>query len=94
MLHPLILEHIVATWVAGLHMMSIGWASYANIATTGYGIYMHSSVMHEWNFLGSEDSHMHTRSIENLCLRATRNIRRQYRASRELFPSYLHEFIY
>lgn len=69
-LQPLIFEHILS----GLHIISNGWASYANVASTGYGNYMHSSVIHKRNFIDPGDSDVHTQSFENLWIWATRKI--------------------
>jgi len=85
-LEPLTVQHILP----GSHIMSDGWASYANIANIQHGIYMHSVVIHEQHFVDPNDLDIHTQTVENLWMRAKRKLRRQYGTSRELFPSYLH----
>ena len=89
-LEPLIEQHILP----GSHIMSDGWASYMNIANIRNGNYMHSVVIREHNFVDLDDPDVHTQTVENMWMRAKRKLRREYGTSRELFPSYLHEFIY
>lgn len=58
------------------------------------GIYMHSVVVHERNFVDPVDPEIHTQNIENLWMRAKRKLKRQFGTSRALFPSYLDEFAF
>lgn len=82
-------------WVLpGTHIISDGWASYQNINVWANGVYTHSAVIHERNFVDPNDSETHTQNIENLWMRAKRKIRRQFGTSETLFPSYLHEFMW
>lgn len=78
----------------GSHIISDGWAAYANIAQIGYGIYEHSVVIHQQHFVNPNDANVHTQTIENTWMRAKRKLKRQFGTSRALFPSYLHEFVY
>ena len=49
---------------------------------------------HQTHFLDPNDSEIHTQNVENMWMRAKRKIKRQFGTSRELFPSYLHEFVF
>lgn len=42
------------TIVPGTHIVSEGWAAYANIEQIQYGIYTHSVAVHDRNFVGPE----------------------------------------
>jgi transposase-like protein len=83
-------EHILP----GTHIMSDGWAAYANIRDIRHGIYDHSVVVHQQNFVDPANPEVHTQNVENMWMRAKRKIRRQFGTSRALFPSYLSEFVY
>jgi len=87
---PLIEQYILP----GSHIMSDGWAAYANIDVIWHGIYLHSVIVHQRNFVDPHDPDVHTECVENMWMRAKRKLRRQFGTSRELFPSYLHEFMY
>jgi len=76
----------------GSHIMSDGWAAYRNLEQLANGIYMHSVVVHERNFVNPLDPNIHTQTIENLWMRAKRKLKRQFGTSRANFPSYLREF--
>jgi transposase-like protein len=89
-LQALILKHILP----GSHIMSDGWAAYAGIPALGGGIYEHSVVVHQHNFVDPMDCDVHTQSVENMWMRAKRKLKRQFGTSRALFESYLHEFAY
>jgi len=89
-LETLIERHILP----GSHIISDGWASYANILNIALGIYMHSVVNHSLHFFDPQDEDIHTQNIENMWMRAKRKLKRQFGKSRELFPSYLHEFVF
>ena len=67
-LTPLIQRFILP----GSHIISDGWASYANILTINNGIYEHSIVIHEHNFVDPNDDRVHTQNIENTWMRAKR----------------------
>ena len=87
-LEALILQHILP----GSHIISDGWPAYVNIDQLGNGIYMHSVIVHQHNFVDPIDQDIHTQNIENLWMRAKRKLKRQSGTSRALFTSYLHEF--
>ena len=89
-LEALILQYILP----GSHIVSDGWAAYANIANLNHGTYTLSIVVHQANFVDSNDQDTHTENVENMWMRAKRKLRRQFGTSRALFPSYLHEFVY
>jgi len=55
---------------------------------------MHSVVNHSLHFVDPQDEDIHTQNIENMWMRAKCKLKRQFGTSRELFPSYLHEFIF
>jgi transposase-like protein len=46
------------------HIISDGWAAYANIRNIHNGIYDHSVVVHEHNFVDPADPEVHTQNIE------------------------------
>lgn len=89
-LEALILQFILP----GSHIVSDGWASYANISTLNHGIYSHSVIVHQQHFVDPNDADIHTQNIENCWMRAKRKLKRQFGTSRALFPSYLHEFVF
>jgi len=89
-LQPLIEQYILP----GSHIMSDGWAACANIDVIWHGIYLHSVIVHQRNFVDPYDPDVHTECVENMWMRAKRKLRRQFSMSCELFPSYLHEFMY
>ena len=78
----------------GTHIISDGWAAYGNIPNIQNGIYSHSVVVHEHNFVDPNDPIVHTQNIENMWMRAKRKLKRQFGTSQALFPSYLQEFAY
>ena len=55
-LQPLIEQYILP----GSHIMSDGWASYANIDAIQQGLYMHSVIIHQQNFVDPQDPDIHT----------------------------------
>ncbi|KAK6990124.1 hypothetical protein BgiMline_013399 [Biomphalaria glabrata] len=89
-LEQCIVQHILP----GSHIISDGWAAYANIPQIGQGIYSHSVIVHQQNFVDPLDPEIHTQNIENLWMRAKRKLKRQFGTSGALFQSYLDEFIY
>ncbi|TRY62582.1 hypothetical protein TCAL_02653 [Tigriopus californicus] len=48
----------------GTHIMSDGWASYAHSDQINGGIYSHSVIIHDRNFVDPLDDRIHTQSIE------------------------------
>lgn len=59
---PLIEQYILP----GSHIMSDGWAAYANIRAIQHGIYLHSVVVHQQHFIDPQDSDVHTECVENM----------------------------
>lgn len=89
------LEPIIERFILpGSHIMSDGWAAYANIDNIGNGIYMHDVVVHQRNFVNPRNPDVHTENVENMWMRAKRKLRRQYGTSHDLFQSYLYEFMF
>ena len=89
------LEELIKRWILpGTHIISDGWAAYAHIDEIDGGLYSHSFVVHQRNFVSPQNSDVHTNSIDNLWMRAKRKFRRQFGTSDSLFESYLHEFIW
>ena len=75
-------------------IISDGWAAYANLDTMDGGIYQHDVIIHEQNFVHPNDDEIHTQNIENMWMRAKRKFKRQFGTSRELYPSFLAEFMW
>lgn len=89
-LEPLIRRFILP----GSHIVSDGWAAYANIERIDNGVYTHETVIHQHHFVDPNDSDVHTQNVENMWMRAKRKLRRQFGTSRQHFTSYLHEFLF
>ena len=89
-LNALIEQHILP----GSHIVSDGWAAYAHIEDIRQGIYTHSVIVHQHHFVDPNDAEVHTENVENMWMRTKRKLKRQFGTSRDLFPSYLHEFVY
>jgi len=89
-LEPLILQHVLL----GSHIVSDGWGVYRNLSWLRNGIYEHSVVVHERHFIDPVYPEVHTNNIENLWMHVKHKLRRQFGTSRQLFPSYLHEYEY
>jgi len=87
-------QHIQDYILPGRHIVSDGSLAYANIDAIRDEIYTHSVIIHQTDFMDLNDSEIHTQNIENMWMRAKRKIKRQFGTSRELFPSYLHEFVF
>ena len=75
--------------------MSNGWLSYANTDTIQQGIYMHSVIIHQQNFIDRQDPDSHTQTVENV-YESHQETKAAVWHIQELFPSYLqlHEFMY
>lgn len=89
-LENIIIQHVLP----GTHIITDGWAGYRNLDQWANGIFLHSVVVHERNFVDPDDPTIHTQNIENLWMRAKRKLKRQFGTSADLFPSYLKEFQY
>ena len=89
------LEPIIQRWILpGSRIISDGWRSYNELHALNLGIYQHDVIIHEQNFVDHDDPEVHTENIENTWQRAKRKLKAQYGTSRELFPSYLSEFLW
>jgi len=69
-LQPLIKQYILP----GSHIMSDGWAAYANIDVIWHGIYLHSVIVHQRSFVDTHDPDVHTECVENMWMRAKRKL--------------------
>ncbi|GFS06898.1 hypothetical protein ElyMa_006557100 [Elysia marginata] len=88
------LEPIIRRWILpGTHIISDGWAAYANIENIANVIYTHSIIIRERNFIHPDDPDVHTQLIDITWMRA-KKLRRQHGASVHLFASYMAEFIW
>ena len=55
------LEPIIRRWILpGTHIISDGWAAYANIENIANGIYTHSVIVHERNFVDPIEPGVHS----------------------------------
>lgn len=89
------LEEAIRRWILpGTHIVSDGWAAYAHIDEIGHGIYTHSVIIHNENFVDPNDPDVHTQNVECMWMRAKRKLRRQHGTSDALFASYLSEFVW
>ncbi|GFR59291.1 hypothetical protein ElyMa_000051700 [Elysia marginata] len=59
-LEPIIRQFILP----GTHIISDGWAAYANTPNIGGGIYTHEVIIHEDHFVDPDDDSAHTQNIE------------------------------
>jgi hypothetical protein len=75
-------------------LLSDGWRAYHRLDQIANEIYQHEVVMHEQNFVDPLHRDIHMQTVENLWMRAKRKLRRQFGISRQLFPSYQHEFLW
>jgi len=91
---PTLENLVVQYFLPGTHIISDGWAAYANLDRITNGIYTHSVVVHQQNFVDPNDATVHTNVVENMWMRAKRKLKRQFGTLRELFPSYLLEFMF
>ena len=86
---------IIQRWIRpGSRIISDDYRAYDNISTIDGGIYTHDVVKHSENFVHPQDPNIHTQTIEGLWMHAKKKMRRQNGTSRELFNSYLSEFIW
>ena len=87
------LERLILQYInPGSHIMSDGWAAYANIDQINGGIYSHDVIVHQHNFVDPNDPSIHTQTVENLWQRAKRRLKEMYGTDRQLFESHLMEF--
>ena len=86
---------LVEEWMLpGTHVMSDGWAAYAGINQLAGGVYLHDVVIHEQNFIHPVHPDIHTQNVECMWMRCKRKLKRQVGTSRELFTTYLREFMW
>uniref|UniRef100_A0A0L8GWY5 ISXO2-like transposase domain-containing protein n=1 Tax=Octopus bimaculoides TaxID=37653 RepID=A0A0L8GWY5_OCTBM len=82
------LSELIQRWILpGTHIISDGWASYANTGNLGGCTYTHEVIVHGDHFVEPNDNGIHTQNIENLWMRLKRKLRWQFRTSDELFSS-------
>ena len=82
------LEPIIRRWILpGTHIISDGWAAYANIESIANGIYTHSVIVQERNFDDPIEPGVHTQVIENTWMRANQKLRGQHATSPHTWPS-------
>lgn len=89
------LEPIIERFILpGSHIISDGWPAYAHVENIRGGIYMHDVVVHERHFVDPDSPDVHTQNIENTWMRAKRKVKRQFGTSRNLFHTYIFEFLW
>lgn len=89
------LNPIISRWILpGSRIVSDGWRAYGTLANINGGVYAHDIIVHERHFVDPDNPNIHTQTIESTWMRAKRKLRRQHGTSRELFPSYLCEFLW
>jgi len=80
------LENLLVQYVfPGTHIISDGWATYANLDRIANGIYTHSVVVHQQNFVDPNDATVHTNVVENMWMRAKRKLKRDSSGLRVTF---------
>ena len=89
------LEPIIEPWLLpGTHIITDGWAAYNHLDALNNGVYLHDTVIHEHYFVDPVHGWLHTNTIEGKWMHAKEKVRVQHGTSRELFPSYLDEYMY
>ena len=54
---------VIREWIfPGTHIISYGWRAYRNLEQLGGGIYVHSVIVHEQNFVDPNDKSVHTQT--------------------------------
>jgi transposase-like protein len=76
----------------GSHIITDGFASYENISVSG--VYAHSVVIHNENFINPNDAAIHTQNIENLWGRLKSGFKRMRGTRKCLLRSYLADFMW
>ena len=86
---------VIQQWcLPGTHIISDGWAAYSNLSQLNGGVYLHDVVVHQENFMDPLHPEIHTQNVENLWMHAKRKLRRQFGTTRQLFDTYLREFVW
>ena len=81
-------------WILpGTHIVSDAWAAYAYLEQWN-NMYTYAVVVHQHNFVAPDDQETHMQNVENMWMRAKRKLRWQFGTSDDLFPYYLHKFIW
>ena len=57
-------EAIVQYILPGTHIISDGWAAYAQIENINHGIYRHDVIVHHEHFVNPNDDAIHTQNVE------------------------------
>jgi hypothetical protein len=78
----------------GTYIMTDGHASYNTVSQIGNGIYSHSVVVHENNFVSPFDVIVHTQNVECLWSRLKRKFKCMHGTYSTLLASYIHEFLW
>jgi transposase-like protein len=87
---PIIRTHCLP----GSHMITDGFTSYFTLDQIYGGIYLHSSVVHERNFVNPDDSDIHTQSIESLWSCIKYGSKKRKGTSNTVIQSYMDEFLW
>lgn len=86
------LTHLIRQHVAlGTHIVTDGWAAYANLSQMGY---THSVVNHSENFVTPEDEHTHTQTIEATWSSLKRFIRARGGNKGDYYLEYICEYVF
>ncbi|XP_013096236.2 uncharacterized protein LOC106079595 [Biomphalaria glabrata] len=86
-----LIEAITKHILPGTHIVSRRIAAFANIANIHNGIYSHSVVKPQGNFV---DDVVHTTNVEKLWMRAKRLLKRQFGTNNIQFSTCLNEFMF
>lgn len=86
------LTHLIRQHVLpGTHIMTDGWAAYANLSSMGY---THSVVIHDDNFISPDDNSVHTQKIEATWCSLKRFIRAHGTNKGAHYFEYICEYIF
>ena len=72
----------------------VGLLTATSRSWTGVCISTTDVVVHQENFVDPLHPEIHTKNVENLWMRAKRKLRRQFGTTRQLFDTYLREFVW
>jgi transposase-like protein len=78
----------------GSHIISDGFASYNGIQNIGGGIFSHSVIVHEENYVAQGEPLVHTQNIECLWSKLKSNFKRMRGCGECLLESHLEEFMW
>ncbi len=89
------LEPIITQWcLPGTRIIADAWAGYNNLHALNNGVYLHDVVVHRHNFVDPIHPDVHTNTIEGMWMHGKRKLRYQFGTSRNIFHSYLDEFMW